>query len=99
MNAQAAVAPSVKVEQHALAARKLRRAEDDAALARDLAALFFEDDAALMDLTFERLFDVERHVSEDAILLCIQPAGERQHLADDDVARAGDQVVVGCELS
>src|SRR5581483_8715355 len=94
MHAQAAVAPGVEVEQDALAARELRRAVDDAALACDLAAFFFEDDAALVDCAFQRLFNINGDISEDAILIRIQAASERAHLTDDDSARADDQVVI-----
>src|SRR3954462_11066025 len=98
MNTQAAVVPGVEIEQDALAAPKLRRTVDDAALTISLAALFFEDDAAYIDLALERLFDVNTDVCEDPILVGVQPAGERAHFSDDDSGRPGDQVVIAREV-
>src|SRR4051812_48847372 len=99
MNTQAAISPGVEIEQDALAARKLRRAVDDATLTISLAAFFFKDDAARIDLALERRFNVNGDVGEDAILLGVRPAGERAHFSDDDGARPYDQVVIAREVA
>src|SRR5205085_9411883 len=93
--AQAAVFPGVQVEQHALVALELRVTPDHQAAVADLPAQLFQDDAALAELAFEDLLNLDSDVGINTVLPLVEAAFDGQDFAGDDDASADDHLLVG----